>query len=115
MFEIARASGTGMRVEKDAIIVRPEARRICEFFGIDPYCSISEGSLIITAREKAAPDILRRLEGKGIAASVIGEVTDDKRVMVKEGGEWRKLEHPVVDPFWAAFSKAMQDNAGKSN
>ncbi len=116
LFEIARASGTGMRINKDAIIVSPEARRICEYFRIDPYSSISEGTLIITARERSADNILARLKAKKIAASVIGEVTGRRSgIKVKEDGIYRTLEHPVTDPFWAAFSKAMKDNAGKSS
>jgi hydrogenase maturation factor len=44
---------------------------------------------------------------KGIASSVVGELTDAKRGMVLvEGDKEKKLEHPLVDPFWKAFYDA---------
>ena len=110
LYEIARASGTGMAVDRDAIILDPAAARLCARFGIDPYSAISEGTLIITARPAAVPAILARLEGKGIAASVIGEVTEQARgIKVTEDGRQRSLAHPVTDPFWPAFTAAMED------
>ncbi|MDD5210436.1 MAG: AIR synthase family protein [Elusimicrobiales bacterium] len=109
LFEIARASGTGMRIEKESIILEKAPALICAHFGIDPYASISEGTLIITAREWAVPALLARLAAKGIKASVIGEVKEAKHgVKVVESGEERNLEHPVADPFWAAFAGAME-------
>jgi len=109
LYEIARASGTGMAVDRDAILLEPAAARLCARFGIDPYSAISEGTLIITARPAAVPAILARLEGKGIAASVIGEVTEKARgLRVTEDGRERDLAHPVTDPFWPAFAAAME-------
>ncbi|MCX6778117.1 MAG: AIR synthase family protein, partial [Candidatus Micrarchaeota archaeon] len=43
VLEMAIASKVGVRLDKDAIIVRPEVAKICELFKIDPYISISEG------------------------------------------------------------------------
>jgi len=109
LFEIARASGTGMRINKEEIILKDAPARICGYFGVDPYCTISEGTLIITAREEAAPRLLAALAAKDIDASIAGEVTAPKHgVKVREGGMERTLEHPVTDPFWAAFAEAME-------
>lgn len=113
LYEIARASGTGMRVRKEDIILAPAARRICAHFGIDPYASISEGTLIITVNQKGAPGVLARLKAKGIAASAIGEVTSGGAITVLEAGSERALEHPVTDPFWAAFAAAMEQKAAR--
>ena len=109
LYEIARASGTGMAIDKDAIILNRAAARLCRHFGIDPYSSISEGTLLITAKPGSIPAILRRLEAKGIDASVIGEVTEKARgVKVTENGRERELLHPVTDPFWPAFARALE-------
>ncbi len=112
LYEIARASRTGMRIDKEAIILGEAPRRVCEHFGIDPYASISEGTLIATVKEEKAAAVLAALAARGIPASVIGEVTQAKHgVKVKEGGRERALEHPVTDPFWAAFARAMERKA----
>lgn len=107
IFEVARASGVGMVVEKDKIIVQDPVRKVCDLFGIDPYTSISEGTLIIACRPHKAQELIRRLGDKGIPASAVGEALDPSRGMtVVEGGQARELVHPVVDPFWAAFGRA---------
>lgn len=108
LFEIARASGTGIRINRDAIIVQDAPARICGYFGLDPYSTISEGTLIITARPGREPALLARLGAKNINAAVIGEVTSGRGVEVLEAGRGRTLEHPVTDPFWAAFGRAME-------
>lgn len=108
LYEIARASGTGMSVDRDAIPLSPAAERLCRRFGMDPYCSISEGTLIITARPGAAGGVLDRLAAKGIPAAEIGTVNERSAgIKVTEDGRTRDLAHPVTDPFWPAFSKAL--------
>ncbi len=113
LYEIARASGTGMRVMRDAVLLSPAARKICAHFGIDPYASISEGTLIITVSPKGTAGVLARLKLKDIAASVIGEVTGGAGIKVLENGRERALEHPVTDPFWPAFAAAMKQKSGR--
>jgi hydrogenase maturation factor len=105
--EVARASGVGMTIDKAAILVQEPVARVCRLFGIDPYTSISEGTLIITCRPHKAGEALTRLADRGIPVSNAGEVTDASQgVCYVEGGQKRPLVHPRVDPFWAAFGKA---------
>jgi hydrogenase expression/formation protein HypE len=106
LFEVARASGVGMTIDKDKVLVQPAIAKICELFGIDPYCSISEGTLIVTCRPHKAGDVVSRLEGKGIPVSVVGEVVEEAEgIHVFEKGRKRALHHPRVDPFWEAFGR----------
>ncbi len=104
LFEMAKASGVGIEIEKEKIPLLPEAKSICGLFKIDPYISISEGTLIISAKEGKVDDILEALKKKGIDASKIGVVIKKKQILLRENGKMRKLEHPRVDPFWAACS-----------
>lgn len=113
LYEIARASGTGMAVDRDSIPLAPAAARLCARFGMDPYAAISEGALLITARPAAVPALLGRLADKGLRAAVIGEVTPaEEGIKVAEGGRVRELAHPVTDPFWAAFAAAREAEKG---
>jgi hydrogenase expression/formation protein HypE len=108
--EVARASGVGMTVDKDKIIVQDSVRKVCDLFGLDPYSSISEGTLIITCRPHKAREVVRRLDDKGIPAGMVGEIVESERGMrVFENGTSRELVHPEVDPFWAAFGKAASE------
>jgi hydrogenase maturation factor len=111
--EVAAASGVGMRIELEAIPVRPEVRAICEHTGMDPYTSISEGTLICTVVRTRADDFVAALSAAGVEAAVVGEVTRPElgTVLLTEDGE-RPLEHPGLDPFWGAFGRWAEEAAG---
>jgi len=114
LYEIAQAANLGVRVEMESIVVEDCVPDICRYFGIDPYASISEGTLIISCRENKAQDILIALRKKGIKSSIVGEFTQPGlgMVLVREGRE-EKLEHPIVDPFWRAFYVALEKYSSK--
>jgi hydrogenase expression/formation protein HypE len=102
-----------MRVDLGAIPVRPEVRAVCEHTGMDPYTSISEGTLIATVVPRRADAFLAALSEQGIDAADVGEVVEASRgtVLLTPEGE-RPLEHPGFDPFWGAFGRWAQEAAG---
>jgi hydrogenase expression/formation protein HypE len=109
LFEIGQSSGLGVRVGKEKIVMEDCVKEICEYFKIDPYSSISEGTLILTCKPHKADQIVDALLKKGIKASVVGELTKPENGMVLvKGGKETKLEHPIVDPFWKAFYSALE-------
>ena len=108
--EVAQASGVGMTIDKEKIILQDAVEKVCDLFGIDPYSSISEGTLIITCRPHKAKEVMRRLRDKRIPASMVGEIVDARHGMrVFENGKSKELTHPKVDPFWSAFGKAASE------
>jgi hydrogenase expression/formation protein HypE len=50
LFEMARASGKGLVVEKSEIVTQDIVLKTCEVFDIDPYKAISEGTLVAAAK-----------------------------------------------------------------
>ncbi len=114
LYEVAQAAGLGVTVEKEKIVVTDCVPEICDYMGIDPYASISEGTLIITCRPHKAETVVAALTKKKIKTSVVGELTDARKGMVLiEKGKKKKLVHPIVDPFWRAFYGALEKNAAK--
>jgi hydrogenase maturation factor len=113
LLEVATASGAGIRVERDLIPVRPEVRAVCDHVGIDPYVSISEGTLIATVVPSKADTYVGALAEAGIDAAVVGEIRppEDGRTLVT-GGEAGPLTHPGLDPFWGAFGAWAADATG---
>jgi hydrogenase maturation factor len=114
LLEVAAASGTGIRVDRDRIPVRPEVRAVCDHIGIDPYTSISEGSLIATVVPGRADAFVRMLIGAGIDAAVVGEIRppEEGRRLVAAGRE-EPLTHPGLDPFWGAFGSWAAEAAAR--
>jgi hydrogenase maturation factor len=110
LYEIAQAANLGVRVEKERIVVEDCVTEICRYFDIDPYASISEGTLIIACKDHRAEKVVKALLRKGIKSSIVGELINPKHGMVLvENGKERKLKHPVVDPFWQAFYNALKN------
>lgn len=108
LYEVAQAAHLGVRVEKEKIVIEECVGEICNYFGIDPYSSISEGTLIITCREHKADQVVKSLNRKGIKASIVGELTKAEKGMILVIDKTEtKLEHPIVDPFWRAFYEAL--------
>lgn len=111
--EVAAASNVGMRIHLAAIPVRPEVRAICEHTGMDPYTSISEGTLIATVVPQKTEAFVSALTESGVEAADVGEIRppSDRRVLVTPDGD-STLEHPGLDPFWGAFGRWAQEAAG---
>jgi len=107
LYELALAAGLGVRVEKEQIVVEDCVHEICQHFGIDPYASISEGTLIISCGQHKASQVVEALAHKGINSSIVGELTEKGMVLV-EGGREKELKHPIVDPFWRAFYDTLE-------
>jgi hydrogenase expression/formation protein HypE len=111
--EVAVASDLGMRVDLDAIPLRPEARAVCDHVGIDPYRSISEGTLIATVTPSRAEAFVRALADEAIDAAIVGEMTErsSDRTLVVEGAE-KPFARVGLDPFWSAFGRWAAEAAG---
>ncbi len=85
--ELAVASGRSAEVHAERIQVRPETRKICEHYGIDPLGLLGSGALLATFRPAAAKKYVAHLEEMGISSSIIGEMVPGRRrpVIVRDG------------------------------
>lgn len=108
VYEIAAASGTGVTLYEDRIVIPEEIEAICGYFAIDPLISISEGTLLITAMPERTSRILSDLKHNGIAAWDIGEITSGERVFMRKNGKREELKPVAVDPFWAAYFSTLE-------
>jgi hydrogenase maturation factor len=107
LYEVAQASHLGVRIEKEKIVIEDCVAEICDYFSLDPYASISEGTLIITCREHKADQVVKLLNKEDIRASIVGELTKPEKGMILiDKKKEEKLRHPLVDPFWRAFFEA---------
>ena len=101
LFEMARAGGVRLDIDRDGIPVLPGVREACEFFGIDPWAAISEGTLICTVAPDDADAVVAALDDEDVPAARVGEVSEGEGVYV----DGDPIDHPGSDPFWAAFEE----------
>jgi hydrogenase expression/formation protein HypE len=105
--EMADASGLGVHVFQDKIVVESETAKICSFFDLDPMQLIGSGALLIAADAEKTWQIIRGLKQHQIKAEVIGEFLADKaqRILTLKNGETQPLPRPASDHLWRALSR----------
>ncbi|MDD3706543.1 MAG: AIR synthase family protein [Clostridiaceae bacterium] len=96
-WEITESSGKGIDIYIDKIPVSEITKKICGFYGIDPYMLISSGSMLITASK--GTELVSILEEKGIPAVIIGRITEGGRNIIKNG-DISSLNPPDVDELY---------------
>jgi hydrogenase maturation factor len=111
LLELARAAGHDLRIERARIPLSPETVAACEAFGdIDPYWTLSEGTLIATVRPERAGAALAALGEAGIVAAEVGEVVPgagELWLTQADGKVWR-IRASEPDPYWPAYARAVQ-------
>ncbi len=86
LLEIARAAGTGLAIDLDAIPILIEGATLCREFGLDPLGTIASGSILLTAPEAAAPKLIAALDAAGYPTARIGRVTRPEDGLVATQG-----------------------------
>ncbi len=98
LWEIGAASKVGLEIDLKKILLKQETVEICEFYDINPYMLISSGCMLIVTDQ--ANYLVDRLKAGGIAAAVIGRITEgNDRVIINED-EKRYLEPPKSDELY---------------
>lgn len=105
LHEIARAGGVRIDVEREAVPVMDGVEETCAAFDIDPWISISEGTLLLTVESGEGEAVTDALAAEGIPAAVVGEASAGEGVYFDDEG----VERPERDPFWAAFEEGMAE------
>ena len=105
--ELASASSKGLQIEKNNIPLSNEAEKICTLFGLDPYTTLSSGTIIITVKPEKEIELINTLKSKGIISSIIGKVTSQTEgCYLKEEGTKKPLNASNKDQYWEAFWSA---------
>jgi len=102
--EMAQAAGVGIKLEENAIPVRPAVRGVCEILGLDPLYIANEGKLIAFCPEDQAQRLLAimRVHQHGRHAAIIGRVVEDDRGFVEMRtslGGMRMVDWLAGDPL----------------
>lgn len=98
LWELAQASDIGLEIDLKAIPFRQETIEICEYFGLNPYCLMSGGSMLMAAEH--GHDLVGKLSRAGIPAAVIGKATKGPARRIINGDKEAFLERPKPDELY---------------
>ena len=101
LWELAEAAGVGLTIDMKKLPLRQETVEICEYCNVNPYELLSGGSLIMTAKD--GPGLVTRLKEKGIAAVLVGKVTDSNDRLLLNSDEIRYMDRPKRDEIYRVF------------
>lgn len=99
--EMSKKSGFGVLLQDEDIPVNDAVHAVSEMLGMDPYEVANEGKVVMSVKADDAEDILKAIKKDkyGKNAAIIGEVTNDKHVLVETPvGGTRIMEPPIADP-----------------
>lgn len=92
LFELARASHTGVVIYQDKIRYLDETRELCAEYKLDPLGVIASGALLIVVDPEDREAVLSKLIQNDIECSVIGKLTDKEGILkMIVDGETRKI------------------------
>ena len=102
LWELAQASGKGLRVSREAISILPETICLCREYGLDPLGVIASGSLLIAVGQDDSPKVLHALEKEGICAAVIARVDSGEVVCWEDGSPVPRFERDELTRLFEA-------------
>jgi hydrogenase maturation factor len=76
LHELAAASGVGLRIDRDRIMVLRDAAPICGAFGLDPLGTLASGALLLTLAPADAGAVIHAFAREGIDSHFIGQVVE---------------------------------------
>ncbi|MBN1460913.1 MAG: hypothetical protein JXA57_15375 [Armatimonadetes bacterium] len=112
LWEMSAASGLGIEADLDAVAVPADIALVASALEFDPWCAISEGTLLASVDPAAAEGIVAAWREHGIEAWPIGRVTAGGGVNVSRNARVQSVDEPETDPFWDLFFAGLQQAGG---
>jgi hydrogenase maturation factor len=119
LWEMAQASGVGLRVWGSSIPILPETATLCARFDLDPLGLIASGSLLLTLASEDVDRVQAALKSEGIPAVAIGEVvSQEEGLTLTRNGSIQELPRFEPDEISRVFSElgsscTSHDNSGR--
>jgi hydrogenase maturation factor len=103
--EMTNTSMTGVVIEEEKITILPEPKVFSELFDLNPFNTISSGSLLIAVNKEDSADVIDLLRNNNIIAEIIGKfVSKDKGLRVKKkDGRSYQLKYSETDEITKIF------------
>ncbi|WP_049987184.1 AIR synthase family protein [Halobellus rufus] len=110
---VEMASGADVRLDLSTseIPIRPGVRETCDALGIDPWAATTGGTLVLAVDPDRTSDVVAALEAEGTPVGVAGTVESGSGVVV----DGETIEHPGIDPSWAAYDRLAAAAGGEDD
>lgn len=92
--EFSSKSGYGMIIDEKNIPIKKQVSVVCEMLGLDAYELACEGRFICIVSQENSNEVLQKLKSFNNEASIIGEITKGKEVILKTSLGQRILRQP---------------------
>lgn len=99
--ELAASAGVQLRIDTDAVPVRPGVRPASEALGLDIWRATTAGTLLIAVRPECTERVVDALESRNTPVGVAGEVTDGNGVFL----DGEEIDPPAEDSSWAVYER----------
>ena len=107
--EVSHASGRDLAVDLRLIPVPRDVSLVCSLFGLNPYETLSEGTLVMTCRPSRAGAVKERLEARGIPCFEAGEVRPGAVSALKKSGLRLSRSSPPNDMYWKVYARGIEE------
>ena len=103
--EIAIASDLGALIYEDCIKILPEPAKLSEMFELNPFGTISSGSLLISINQKDSIKLVDLLRQNGIDSEIIGKIVkkNEGLKIITKNNENQPLLFSEVDEILKIF------------
>ena len=101
---MATASGLSVDVDLDRAPVPEDIATLADALEFDPWCAISEGTLLAAVRADAVEEVIVAWRQVGIDGYRLGQFTSSHTPLtVRRSGKQMEIGEPEEDPFWDLF------------
>ncbi|MDO3627786.1 AIR synthase-related protein [Mucilaginibacter sp. BT774] len=110
IYEMAVASGTGVRIINELLPVGHTQQAICSLFNIDYRFCVGAGSMVIATAREGSDAVLQRLHAQNVKAAIVGEFTGPELgYELVENDIAYPMPYYSKDPYWYAFFNACKN------
>ena len=108
IYEMATASGLGLKVDEADIPVAEETRAICSSLGVDPLKLISSGTLLIAVEKGSEALVREAVAAAGSTVASIGRFESEKGVILARGNGREVVRGPPKDEIWRLHEESRE-------
>ncbi len=108
--ELATASGKEIAADLRLIPVPEDVGRVCSLFGLNPFETLSEGTLVVTCRPTKVAKLVRALGKNGTECFEVGEVREGSvRNLGAKGGVRLSPRTPPYEKYWDVYAQGIEE------